>query len=71
MNILKIFKIFNKKQKILYDSIYDTLLEKYGKFGEEKKCYENTFLYLESNDLEQTLKIILNSYEGYEVIKLK
>lgn len=71
LNFLKIYKIFNKKQKILFESIYDTLIDSHGKFGDDKKYYENTFLHLETNDFEKILKIILNSYEGYEVnIKL-
>ena len=69
INCLKIFKIFHKRQKLLFESIYDSLLDKHGKFGEDKKYYENYFLYIDSNDFEKILKIILNNFEGYKVIQ--
>ena len=42
----KIFKITNKKTKIIFDSMYDNLIDLNGKFGDEKKFFDFYFLIL-------------------------
>lgn len=42
----KIFKILNKKSKLLFDALYDNLIEENGKFGDEKKYFDFFFLIL-------------------------
>ena len=42
----KILKITNKKSKILFESIYDNLLDSNNKFGDEKKYFDFYFLIL-------------------------
>jgi len=42
----KIFKITNKKSKVLFDSLYDNLIDINGKFGDEKKYFDFYFLIL-------------------------
>lgn len=50
-SFIKIFKILNKKSKILFDAIYDEIIEENGKFGDEKKYFDFFFLLLPKDKL--------------------
>jgi hypothetical protein len=47
---LKTWKITNKIAKLAFDSIYDSLIDSFNKFGDEKKYYDFYFLHFECTD---------------------
>lgn len=63
VNIMKIWKIFNKKHKILFDNNYEYLIDANGKFGDEKKYYDFYFLHVDYSNYTDIVKYLLNSEE--------
>ena len=61
----KIFKITNKKSKILFESIYDNLIDENGKFGDERKFFDFYFLILpkEKRDYRNMFKLFFELSE--------
>ena len=49
--IKTMFKITNKKSKLIFDSLYDNYIDKFKKFGEEKKYFDFYFLILPKKNL--------------------
>ena len=49
--IKSIFKITNKKSKLIFDSLYDNYIDKFKKFGDEKKYFDFYFLILPKKHL--------------------
>ncbi len=69
LNVMKIWKIHNKKHKHLFDSLYDYLLESCSKWGDEKKYYEFLFLLSEQKDYDVIVKNLFTCMENQEVSK--
>ena len=49
--INKVFKVHNKKMKIIFDSLYDNLIDLNGKFGIDKNFFDFYFLILPKKNL--------------------
>ena len=62
----KIFKLINKKSKILFDSVYAELIEQNGKFGEDKNYFDFYFM-LSPKQNENYIDIINNVFEEKEI----
>ena len=58
----KIFKIINKKSKLLFDSVYSGLIDKNKKFGEDKNYFDFYFLLFPKHK-ENYINIISSVFE--------
>jgi len=67
LNIVKTWKIHNKKHKYLFDSLYENIVETTGKWGDDKKYYDFLFLHLNINGYEDIIKNIVNSFSNEKV----
>ena len=70
LNIMKVWKIHNKKHKFMFDSLYESIAEANNKWGDDKKYYDFLFLHSEQNDYEDIIKNLVNCYEDYKVINI-
>ena len=71
IKFLKSFKLLNKKTKILFDSIYEKLVDNFGLFGNEKKFFDFYFLMLpvEKNvDYKKLFEILIDKNDEIEMI---
>lgn len=62
INILRIWKVTNKPNRIVYDNNYDYLVENFNKLGEENKYYDYLFLISNNQDLGSITQIILDNH---------
>ncbi len=72
INIIKTWKIVNKKQKIIFDSIYDHLIETNGKSIDDKKYHDFYFLHLDDiKDENDILDFLFEKFNDECVGKVK
>ena len=59
----RIFRVHNKKSKLIYESIYDNLLDLNNQFGSEKKFFDFYFLILPKDVLFSYRKLLKFLFE--------
>lgn len=69
INILRIWKITNKPNRIIYDNNYDCLIDNFNKFGDENKFYDYLFLYCKKQNLESISELIFENFQ-YDLEKI-
>jgi len=71
LNFLKIWKIFNKRQKLIFDNLNDYLVDYYNKFGEDKKTHEFLFLTIGDEEKEDIIKTLMNGWKRQDQTTIK
>ncbi len=66
INFIKIYRVHNKKSKMIYDSIYENLLDINNKFGAEKKFFDFNFLILPKDILFSYRNLLQYLFEKKE-----
>ena len=66
INFNRIYRVHNKKSKLIYESIYDNLLDLNNQFGSEKKFFDFYFLILPKDILFSYRKLLRFLFEIQE-----
>lgn len=75
IEIQKIWKIYNKNFKMIFESIADSIELSGGGYGmtkqnsnsEEKKIYDYLFLFIDISNIKDILKQLSTNFENYKV----
>lgn len=63
INVMKVWKITNKPRRLVFDNLYDYLIDLNNKFGEDKKYYDFFFMFLQERSLEKITKNIFDNFQ--------